>query len=190
MKHYRIAMTLIWTTLIVTTLVSLVAFPLFETNTFVMTNLNPFTLMIFSLMGIWPLFFLYIGWLHQVPFTKKQWLSVWGGFVLGSFIVLPAFWKVEIPARRFFTYNRILWLFNLLFLPIIIIAGFVQGDVFAYLGQFGHDLLITIMTLDFIAFYAASIVIAFQTSYRPWWSLLPMVGFVIAQLPSKAQADV
>ncbi len=151
----------------------------------VMFEEDPALSIMFLFMGIFPFIFIYSTWLFQVSLTPSDWLNMWLGFVVGSFAVVPVLSRMQQFQRRSFAYDRTMWTALILFTGLLFISGLIKGNMVYLINLLFVDSFVTIMTFDFLVFYGASIILAFRTSYRPWWSLIPLVGYLIAQYPSR-----
>lgn len=146
---------------------------------------DPALSIMFLFMGIFPFVFLYSAWLFQVPLSPSDWLNMWLGFIVGSFAVVPVLTRMQQFQRRSFAYDRTMWTALILFTGLLTLSGLIKGNPFYIIDLLFVDSFVTIMTFDYLVFYIASIVLAFRTSYRPWWSLIPLVGYLIAQYPAR-----
>ncbi len=135
-----------------------------------------FSTSFFNMMGLIPLLF-FIDYLTHYPLKHPKIIFFIASFFLGGFILLPAY-------RDFTGHHRptkvkaILALIVTFAISLVIGFAVIQGNPQIYFSQFFNDSLVGIMTVDWFALYALTVVIAFSR-YKPyaWVSLIPIIGF-------------
>ncbi|MDY0210275.1 MAG: hypothetical protein RBQ91_02570 [Acholeplasma sp.] len=116
---------------------------------------DPIVLALFSLMGLFPLWF-FVSLSRQYQLAKKDYLYLVTSFFIGAYALTPFFFHshVEKPYKK--SFKTIDGLFLMVFL-IILAYGFIFGDVQTYFQWFQSDSFIHIMTLDFLLLLVLSI---------------------------------
>lgn len=184
--HQRILMGL-WITLVILTVITVftASFSLDRIIQIALFEEDAALSIMFLFMGIFPFVMIYTVWLFQVPLSPSDWLNMWLGFLVGSFTVVPTISRIPSFHRRSFAYDRTMWTALILFTGLLLLSGLIKGHPMYVIDLLFVDAFVTVMTFDFLVFYGTSIVLAFRTSDRPWWSLIPLVGYLIAQYPPR-----
>lgn len=157
------------------------------------TNVDPFVLMIFSFLGLFPMIFLFI--VYQEKSTRlPKWPFALGAFGLGAFSLLPYFFFKSrfsenlSPKEVSWSRNRIL-LVLLLFMFFFILLSGVGGSISGYKEAFMHSKLVSVMTVDFfvLVWLSADRLLQRKESFRvtTYISLVPVIGPIIVLLSTK-----
>ncbi|MGR9048690.1 hypothetical protein ACQ4XT_08680 [Halobacillus faecis] len=163
---------------------------------------DPFLLMVFSFLGIYPLVFvaLLIGEDHgRLPL----WPFLLGMFMLGAFALMPYFflskareikrgripdWFVKIFHTRFF-------IFVLMAVTAVLLwHGLGNGDDQAYWRAFQTSNFVHVMTIDFMVLTLLSIFVIYwkerrdgRATHRHWMGAIPIFGALVYLLLLKRE---
>lgn len=144
-------------------------------NDVITNNVDPTLLMVFNLLGLFPLAFLLFG-LKYLEMNQKQWVFLSMGFMLGGFILTIPFIDSKFTAKPVSKKTHLVALIGLILSVMTIGYGVILGDFNLYYEAFLNDSFVHIMTIDFIFLYGLSIYLSFKTFKKPYISLLPVIG--------------
>ena len=170
---------------------------IFKLLTFDFSSINPITVAIYNLMGIWPI--IYLTMLYPDGKNKKvpSWPFLLASFLFGIFIILPYFvlrdYKNLNPPksdRVIRILNHKVWLIILLVISLgIVNYGLLLGNFQDFLIHFQSNTFVHIMTIDFIALTFLSPFIIWIDSQRYLvdqhknniWilSFIPLIGTIL-----------
>ncbi|RDY71761.1 hypothetical protein DXT76_06450 [Halobacillus trueperi] len=159
-----------------------------------MDDPDPFLLMVFSFLGIYPLVFsaLLLG---EDDSRLPLWPFVTGMFMFGAFALMPYFFLSEGKTSRQRRTPK--WLLkgiqSVLFYIFLIIGtvalflyGVIQGNFHLYLKAFQTSQFVHVMTIDFfILTFLSSFVIYWrerkngQVNQLQWLGFMPIVGAIL-----------
>lgn len=139
---------------------------------------DPFGFMMFTLMGFYPLSFLFSNFILKRKLTTLDFILVGLSFFFGAFALYPSYFKAY--ERKEWTTSIkptfFVWI-GLGLTLMLMVYGMMLGETQTFTDAFANDALIHIMTLDFIALTILSILIAREHT-RFWkWTLIPLVGW-------------
>jgi len=139
---------------------------------------DPFGLMVFFLMGLYPLSFLVSNFILEREMTTTDWILTALSFMLGAFALVPTYFKPYVRKDRPHSIKPTLFAWvglgsTLMFL----VYGMMVGDSVSYSSQFISDPLVFIMTLDFITMTLLSILIAKEHTVGWKFAFFPLVGW-------------
>ncbi|WP_237417400.1 hypothetical protein [Halobacillus litoralis] len=168
-----------------------------------MDDPDPFLLMIFSFLGIYPLVFvsLLIG---EDRSRLPLWPFLLGMFMLGAFALMPYFflsnarnmregrvpgWLVKVFHTRFF-------IFILIIVTVVLLwYGIVYGDFISYSQAFQISNFVHVMTIDFIVLTGLSIFVIYwkehrrgRANQRHWMGIIPIFGALFYLLRLKEES--
>jgi hypothetical protein len=139
---------------------------------------DPFGLMVFLLMGLYPLYFLVSNFILEREMTKSDWILTFLSFMIGAFALVPSYFKPYMRKDRpHSTLPTLMAWFGLGSSMMILVYGFMVGDSLYYSAQFMSDPLVFIMTLDFITLTLLSILISREHSVGWKFAFFPLVGW-------------
>jgi hypothetical protein len=153
-------------------------------------NEEPLVVVLFNLMGVWPMALLALlsPWLRRRPIPL--WPFAAGSFVLGAFSLLPglALGGTPVPMAG---WQRVLgsrWVALLLLLPGVGLMawGLATGSPEAFASSWQNEQFVHIMALDFAALWLTSVLVA-RDQGGPWqFTLIPLLGALVyrAQQPA------
>jgi len=135
-----------------------------------------FSASFFNLMGLIPLLF-FLDYLTYYPIKNKKVFPFLLSLFLGGFILIPAYRDFSGESKPSLI-KAIAGIFVTIAITVVMVTAFIQGNPSVYFEQFFRDSLVGIMTIDWLAIYGLTIVIAFHRHPRYWWiNLLPIIGF-------------
>lgn len=137
---------------------------------------DPSLLMVFNLLGLFPLAFLLFG-IQFLPMTLQDKIFLGLGFGLGGFILTVPFIKNELSPRPVSQKVHLGALFGLIGAVATLGYGLILGDLDSYMNAFIADSFVHIMTIDFLFLYLLSILLSRQVFKQYWLSFIPVIGF-------------
>jgi hypothetical protein len=139
---------------------------------------DPFGLMVFFLMGLYPLSFLVSNFILEREMTKTDWILTIFSFGIGAFALVPSYFKPFVRKDRPHSIlpTFTVWM-GLGATLMLLVYGMMVGDSVHYGAQFTSDPLVFIMTLDFITMTILSILIAKEHSVGWKFAFFPLVGW-------------
>jgi hypothetical protein len=151
----------------------------FQTGTFLndvfSNSADPTLLMVFNLLGLFPLAFILFG-LKYLAMNRKQWVLLSLGFMLGGFILTIPFIDGKLTSKPLSKRTHVIALIGLILSVMTIGYGVILGQFSNYYEAFLTDSFVHIMTFDFIFLYGLSIYLSYKTFKKPYLSLLPVIG--------------
>jgi len=141
-------------------------------------NADPFGVMVFFLMGLYPLSFLISNFILEREMTKSDWILSFLSFGLGAFALVPSYFKPFKRKDRPHSIQPTLWAWiGIGSTLMLLVYGIMVGDSVLYSVAFLTDPLVFIMTLDFITLTILSVLIAKEHSVSWKFALFPLVGW-------------
>ncbi|QPC46572.1 hypothetical protein [Mangrovibacillus cuniculi] len=156
-------------------------------------NVDPFVLMIFSFLGLFPMIFLFI--LYQENSTRlPKWPFAFGAFFLGAFSLLPYFFLKDRFSEKH-SGKQTVWPRNTLLLTLLLLLFFlilvsgIGGSLSRYQEAFMQSKLVSVMTIDFLVlvWLSADRLLTRKASFciTPYLSFIPVVGPIVVLLSTK-----
>ena len=144
-------------------------------------NADPMLLMMFNLLGLFPVAYLLIA-LKTMNLTPKDFIPLGLGFMLGGFAITPLFiYKKDHikPNKPWVKYASI---FGLVGTVLVMIYGLIYGNIQVYLDAFMNDSFIHIMTIDFLFLVILSVMVLKPVSKFYYLGFIPLIGLYIGVL--------
>ncbi|MCA0971108.1 hypothetical protein LCM20_10940 [Halobacillus litoralis] len=167
-----------------------------------MDDPDPLLLMVFSLLGVYPMAFALIL-LGEDDSALPVWPFVIGSFGLGAFALMPYFFLSRGDRKRNVRTPKSVQnliqstLFKaLLFAGAIalFVYGFSQGDASLYARAFQSSQFVHVMTVDFFVLTALSVFVIFwkegkreRVNQRHWMGIIPVIGLLAYLLLRKEE---
>lgn len=143
--------------------------------------LDPHTFLVFNVLGIYPFIIILYMHFYDVGLTKKTSNLLYLGFFLGGFALYPIVFLSDI--KKATRLNKIAHI-NLMFIVLsgytLLLLFYVElfGDFSHYLYMFQNDILVHIMTIDFIITYVLSLCLMIKQEKNWYISLIPVFGLL------------
>ena len=159
-----------------------------------MDDPDPFLLMVFSFLGIYPLVFsaLLLG---EDDSRLPLWPFVLGMFMFGAFALMPYFFlskgthKGKGRAPRWLLkglYSRIFYMLLITGTVALFLYGMTQGNFKLYLEAFQISQFVHVMTIDFVVLTILSIYVMYwkecrngRSNQKHWLGIVPILGALL-----------